>query len=542
MTTQLVIIAAICMLCVVAGKFTNKIGVPALLIFILLGIVFGSEGIFRISFDNYHFAEQISTIALIFIMFYGGFCTNWAMAKPVAVKAGLLASFGVVITAFLTGTFCVYVFNTGWLKGLLIGSVIASTDAASVFSILRTKKLNLSGGSASLLEIESGSNDPTAYTMTTIILGLMAGNDLKSIPIVLASQLIFGLAFGAAIGVLGSKLLSRYNFRENGFQSILVVSFALLSYSLPVLLNGNGFLSVYITGIILGNSTIRSKSELVHFFDGITGIMQMLLFFMLGLLTFPSKMVPVIVPAIGIALFMTFISRPIAVGLLLIPFKVSLRQQLLICWSGLRGAASIVFAILTVIHPAYGQDDIFHIVFFIALLSVSIQGSLLPWVSKKLNMIDDDNSILKTFNDYQQEKSINLMEAHISPDHPWVGEKLSDIQLPTGMLAVMIRRDDKELVPNGDTLIKDEDTLVLTCTKFHEPSSLNLVEIEITNRHPWVHLSLKEITLPQNLLIVMIKRKGNFITPSGSTIIKKHDILMVCGSEPEVLLDMVDIS
>lgn len=530
MTESLLLVAIVGIVCVVAGKVIDKVGVPALLIFIVLGMMFGSDGIFNIYFDNYELAEQISVVALLFIMFYGGFGTKWSVAKPVALKAGILSSVGVVMTAFIVGFFCRYVLGMGMLQGLLLGSVIASTDAASVFSILRTKNLNLTGGMASLLEIESGSNDPFAYTMTTIVLGLMSVKGDINIPYLIFSQIVYGVLVGAIIGVLGAYILSKVNFNENGLQFIFMVGIAFVSYALPVMIGGNGFLSVYITGIILGNSRILHKIELVHFFDGITGIMQMVLFFMLGLLSFPSKLIVAFVPAVLIILFLTFVARPISVAVILTPFRVPVKEQMLIAWAGLRGAASIVFAIMTFISPAYGKDDIVHIVFCIALLSVAFQGSLLPFVAKKLGVIGNDNSTLKTFNDYQEEKDIHLIEVQLLEGHPWIDNTFAEINMPIGMIAVMIRRGEEDIVPNGNTTVLQDDTLIVTSVTFKDNSNLNLVEINIGKKHLWVNKMLSEIELPEGALVTMIKRKHDYITPTGETIIRQKDIVIICSN------------
>lgn len=532
MTGNLLIIAIILLVCVFSSKLSARIGLPTLLIFIGLGMVFGSDGIFNIQFEDYILAEQLCTIALIYIMFYGGFGTNWKMAKPVAVKATVLSTLGVVLTALLTGVFCFIVLKFSWLEGLLIGSVIASTDAASVFSILRIKKLNLVDGLASLLEIESGSNDPVSYMMTTILLSIMSAKNGTHLGVLIFSQIFFGIFFGFLIGMLAALLLRKFSFESNESHMILVVGIAMASYAIPTMLGGNGFLSVYITGIILGNSPINGKVELVHFFDGITGMMQILLFFILGLLSFPSQIPRILLIAVAIALFLTFVGRPLVVFLLMTPFRVPFKQQLLISWSGLRGAASIVFAILTVISPAYTKYDIFHIVFCIALLSVAIQGTLLPWVSKKLQLIEDgdEDNVFKTFNDYEEELDINLIKLLIGEDHPWIGQNLGEISLPPGMLAVMIQRGHTIVVPKGDTVIKQQDMVVLSCMKYQGNTKVQLEERIIDKKCPWLNHTLSEISLPDHVLVVMIKRGDQTLIPTGNTVIHRKDTLILCGT------------
>jgi len=532
MEKYLLFASIICVICIFSSRISNKIGVPTLLIFIILGMMFGTDGIFKIDFSNYELTEKICSIALIFIMFYGGFCTNWKAAKPFALKAILLSTLGVFITAMLTGLFCYFILNTTILESMLIGSVIASTDAASVFSILRMKKLNLVNGLASILEIESGSNDPMAYMLTMIFLNLMSNSSKESIPYMLFSQIIFGLFFGFIMGKFVSIILRKVTFNA-GLQPIFVGATAIFTYSITSICNGNGFLSVYICGIIMGNSKILYKKELVQFFDGITAMMQIVLFFLLGLLSFPSHILHLIVPSVCIALFLTIVARPLAIFILLSPFKVPINEQLLISWAGLRGAASIVFAIYTVINEAYIKNDIFHIVFCISLLSVAIQGTLLPLVSKKLNVIDDNMDISKTFNDYQEENTINLIEIRLLKGHPWIDKTFSQISMPLGMLAVMIKRKNYTIVPKGDTMILKDDIIVLNCNVYKDSSNANvkLSEIEITKKHPWINKYISEIDLPKDSLVVMIKRGNNSIIPGGDTYIEKNDLLVICNAD-----------
>ena len=402
MTTYLLVTAAGIFACIFLSRVSNKLGIPTLLGFIVLGMIFGSDGILKIPFDNYMFAEQVCSIALIFIMFYGGFGTNWNQAKSVAVKAILLSSVGVVVTAGLTGLFCHYALSMNWVESFLIGALIGSTDAASVFSVLRSKRLNLKYNTASLLEVESGSNDPCAYMLTATFIAVAQGTASgKEIGFLIGEQVVFGIAFGALIAFVTVKLLKKLRFGVAGFDMIFVVGIAILSYAFPARFGGNGYLSVYIVGIVLGNTEISNKRNLVNFFDGVTGLMQMLIFFLLGLLAFPSRLPQVAFPALLIAIWLTFAARPVAVAAVLAPFKSKISQQLLVSWAGLRGAASIVFAIMASM-AVTTENDIFHIVFMIVLFSILLQGSLLPVVAKKLDMIDKNADVMKTFNDYSE--------------------------------------------------------------------------------------------------------------------------------------------
>lgn len=466
MIIPLILASLVVLICIFSSKVLYRFGVPSLLIFLVLGMIFGSEGIVGIQFDNYKIAEEIGGCGLIFIMFYGGFCTNWKMAKPVVTKAVLMSTVGVVITAGLTGLFCVGVLKVSLLEGLLIGSVVASTDAASVFSILRSQKLNLKGGLASILEIESGSNDPFAYMLTVTILSFMAGGGDQSIIGLLLSQVIFGLLVGVLLAKASAWILKNITFEIEGLYPVFVMAIALLSYSLSSLLGGNGYLSVYIAGIILGNSKIQSKKSLVKFFDGISWLMQIMLFFILGLLSFPSQLHLVLIPGILISVFLIFIARPIATFSILSFFKVPIKQQLFVSWVGLRGAASIVFAILAVNNQAIIQTDIFHIVFFIALFSVALQGTLIAPIAKKLDLVDNESVVLKTFNDYKEEMNTKLVELEVTPESSCANKTIMDANIPDEILVVMIKRAGKILHPKGATMINVGDILVLSGENF----------------------------------------------------------------------------
>ena len=529
MSGFLLLCAVVILCCVILNKISGKMGLPMLLFFIALGLFFGSDGVVKIPFENYAFAEQICSIALIFIMFYGGFGTNWEEAKPIAGKAVLLSTAGVILTCGFTGLFCRWVLGMAWLESLLIGAVISSTDAASVFSILRSKQLNLKDHTASLLEIESGSNDPCSYMLTVIILSLMQGNlTAGGMILLVAKQIVFGGLFGVGIAYLSLFVLKRFSFETNGFDAIFVVAVAVFSYALPDVLGGNGYLSAYIAGIILGNARIPNKKALVHFFDGLTGLMQMLIFFLLGLLSFPSQMPTVFASSILIAVGLTFLIRPLVIFGLLKPFGCSSAQCGLVSWTGLRGAASIVFAIMATIHPAYTRYDLFHIVFCVVLLSISFQGTLLPWMAKKLHMVDGEANVLKTFTDYAEEEQVQFMQLALENGHPWQGKKIAQINLPPQMLLVMVIRGKQTIVPNGQTTLHEGDIAVLAAPKFEGAGENNLVLQEQTLGKKDERIGKRIQDLPRTRqLIVLIKREGSCLLPNGRTKLNNGDVLVI---------------
>lgn len=466
MVELMIVCGLILLICISSSKILYKFGVPMLLIFLVLGMLFGSDGIVGIYFDNYQVTSTLCSLALVFIMFYGGFGTNWNIAKKSAVPSILMSSLGVVITAGLTGLFCYIVLGTSLLEGLLIGAVVASTDAASVFSILRSQKLNLKGTLAPLLEVESGSNDPIAYMLTIIILTLMSNIGTALIIPMLIKQIIFGILVGCLLGKVAVYIVRKANFEVEGFYTIFVTAIAILSYAISEYIGGNGFLSVYMSGIIIGNSKIPHKKSLFHFFDGISWIMQISLFFTLGLLSFPSKLPEVLGISVAISLFMMFVARPLATFIILRGFDYSTKEKIFISWVGLRGAASIAFAIYSVTYGVNIENDIFHIIFFIALFSVAFQGTLTPILARKLDLVDDNTPVLRTFNDYKEDKSTKILEMNIDKNNKWLNKSIMDSDIPEEVLVVMIKRNNEVIIPKGSTVIQKDDILVLTANNF----------------------------------------------------------------------------
>ena len=525
---MILLCAAILLSCVIANRFSNKIGMSALILFMAVGMIFGSDGILKIPFDNYNIAKDVCNIAFVFIMFYGGFGTKWDIAKPVAKKSIILSTAGVLITAFLTCIFCFYVLKFTLFDSLLIGCVISPTDAASVFSILRSKNLSLKDGTASMLELESGSNDPAAFMITMIVLNYMNGQvTAAGIGYMVFAQIVFGVLIGVGIALIAIFALNKLNIVTNGLETIFMIAVVLTSYALSEYFGGNGYLSVYLTGIILGNAHIKSKIILVHFFDGVTGLAQIVIFFLLGLLAMPHEIPEIIVPALLIAVFLTFIARPIAMFALLRPFKASINQCLLLSWSGLRGASSIVFAIMAVASGAGIECNLYHIVFMIAILSVAFQGSLLPMAAKKLDMIDLNSDIRKTFNDYQEKSSITLMRVFIPEGHSWENKTVEEAGIPNDSLALIIKRNHRNIVPKGDTVIKANDSIILSIPEYDAEDDIKLREVKIDKVHKWCNKPIEELNLSADILIALIKRGDENIIPRGSTVIMENDIVVM---------------
>lgn len=521
--------AVIILVCLLLNKIAARLGLPMLLAFILLGMLFGSDGLFKIPFENFDLAEKICSFALIFIMFYGGFGTNWNAARPVAIKSVLLSTLGVLLTALFTGLFCFWILHFAFWESMLLGAVVSSTDAASVFSILRSKRLNLKDNTASMLEVESGSNDPCSYMLTVIILSVMSGQSGGALILwMIVAQFLFGALWGLLTAWVSGWVLDHVHFSTDGFDTIFVFSMALVSYAGASALGGNGYLSAYVAGILLGNRSFRHKKAMIHFFDGLTGLMQMLIFFLLGLLSFPSQLPTVALPGLAISLFLTFAARPLAVFAVLTPFRCPLNQKLLVSWAGLRGAASIVFAIVATVHPAYMKQDVFHIVFFIVLFSIALQGTLLARVARALKTIDQKSDIMKTFSDYSEELPVQFLSLSVQAPHPWIGCKVRDIELLPKLLLVLVVRNGERLVPTGETLIQEGDEVVLSALSPENDVEGFLVERTVTaSDSDLCDKPLSQIHPSENKLVVLIRRGDQVILPNGSTVIRSGDVLVL---------------
>ncbi len=547
----LLLLGVVLALCIFVNRVTDRLKVPSLLLFIGLGMVFGL--IFRAvgigNFTDYGLGNVVCSICLVFVIFYGGFGTNFKAARPIVPQALLLSFAGTAMTAGLIGC-CVYLIfhavpflgGIGWTESMLIGSVISSTDAASVFNILRTRRLNLKYNSSSMLEMESGSNDPVSYMLTVIFVAMLSvqyglsGDQVSAGVVVgmIASQIGFGAIAGVVFGLLGILVLKRFSFNMGQGGTLFIVAIALVTYALPTMLpgvfSGNGYLAVYICGIMIGNARIPQKRDSVKVFDAITGAAQMMIFFLLGLLATPEWLVrpEVLLPAVLIFVAMTFVVRPVVVGGLLAPFRAKARQIGIISWSGLRGVASIVFAIYALGNLGVSTlpYDLFSIVFVLVIISISVQGSLLPLMSRKMDMLDASENVMRTFNDYQDDSEVSFVKVVIGDNHPWANKKLRDCVMPREFLVVLIVRGDEVLVPNGETVVHSGDLLVTAAPEFENNEEFNMFEVYLGKNHEWVGKTVRELCMPHGTLIAMIKRKKQTVIPFGATRLMEQDTLV----------------
>ena len=526
MEVALIIIAVILFTCVFLNNISERVGVPVLLMFILFGILVGTSAPEAIN-DYGELIGDICSISLVFVMFYGGFGTRWSSVRPVIGESALLASAGVVVTAASVALFCHYALGWQWAESLLMGSVISSTDAASVFSILRTKSLGLKRNTSPILEVESGSNDPCSYMLTAICLSLLGGElSAGGVLLMLLMQIAFGIIFGLVIAKIAQLILNGRSLNNQGVKMLFIFAVALTSYALPTLFGGNGYLSTYIVGIILGNTEFSERRPLVSFFDGITSLMEILIFFLLGFMSVPARLAEAFIPALIIFFFLTLVARPFAVFSVLLPFrKYPLNQMSLISFVGLRGAASIVFAIMTLNNALNLSNDIFSIVFVIVLLSISLQGSLIPFASRRLKMVELSGGDDSTFSTLQETEEISFGRIRIDAFSPWADCRISQLNIPQELLIVSIFRDGEPIVPNGNTLLKRDDELIIGIRGYENNTNAIIKSRIIRPGSRWVGSTIREFAAEKSYLVIMIKRNGESIIPNGNTVICGNDQL-----------------
>lgn len=459
------------------GKTSARFGVPVLVFFLGIGILAGSEGLGGIHFDNYNNAQFVGIIALNVILFTGGLETGWPSIKPVLKKGILLSSLGVIITALAVGFFVSAITSFSIYEGLLLGAIVSSTDSAAVFSILRSKGIALKGNLRATLELESGSNDPMAYVLTIAFLSLVMHQDASLVSIIplFLQQIIIGAALGFIFGKVGKYVINNIKLEYEGLYIVLLIAIMFFSFSATDFIGGNGFLAVYLCGVYLGNQDLIHKKKYLKSFDSFAWLMQIILFLTLGLLVFPSMILPIVGLGLLLSAFLMFVARPLSVFLSLFFVKDTVRNKLFISWVGLRGAVPIVFATYPLIQGLDGAMMIFHIVFFISLTSVIIQGTTLPLVSRLLNVSLPVYAKKRNQTDMILEDSVKheYIEYVIPDNAACVGKRIVDLQFPKTAIIAMIKRGNSFITPSGITELKKNDVLLI----FSEnKKSLELVE------------------------------------------------------------------
>ncbi len=461
---------------IVLSKTGYRFGVPVLLVFLLVGMLLGVDGI-GIRFDNYKYAQIIGMVALTIILFSGGMDTKFSDIKPILGAGITLSTLGVLLTTLFTGFFIYgvsYAFShliqIPLTFALLLAATMSSTDSASVFNILRSQKMGLKNRLQPMLEFESGSNDPMAYMLTIVMIQVIQGGEKADVEvwrIILnfIQQFGFGLILGFALGKICVWIINKIELPNKTLYPILMLSFIFFIFAFTDKFNGNGYLAVYVAGIVMGNSRLTEMKSIGSFLEGITWLVQIVMFLMLGLLVNPNEMFKIAVPALIIGLFVIFVGRPLSVFISLIPFKgIGKKAKLFISWVGLRGAAPIIFATYPMVEEIEGASLIFNVVFFITLASLVIQGMSITKVANWLKLsIEKDDGPENFGVDIPEELNTILQQQVVKED-----AYLRDYPLDEGVLVMIVERNQKYIVPNGKLLLKKGDKLLLISARKDE--------------------------------------------------------------------------
>lgn len=453
------------MICIFILKYLDNYGIPILLLFLVIGMVAGPEGPGKIYFNDIGLAQKIGITALILILFAGGLDTKWNTVRPVVRSAALLSTLGVFITALVTGVAAAIILGFSLKTGLILGAIISSTDAAAVFAILRSKHVSLQSPLRPLLELESGSNDPMAVFLTVALIQITIIPQTNIAWIILL--FVLQMSIGAAVGFINGRLiafaLNHLKFFYEGLYPVFCLAALALTYAIATLIQGSGFLAVYIAGIVIGNSSVVQKKSLMRFFDGLAWFGQITMFLCLGLLVFPSHLVPIVIPGLLISAILMFVARPLSIFITLAFSGFKWGEKLLVSWVGLRGAVPIILATYPLLAGVEQADLIFNIVFFIVFTSTALQGWSLPIIAKMLNL----TTALETKRSYPIEfeprpgMDAELSEIIVPLESVAIGKSIVELGFPEDSLIVLIVRGENYIVPSGGTVIESGDVLLV---------------------------------------------------------------------------------
>ena len=469
---NILLIGAVLIFCsILISKTGYRFGIPTLLLFLLVGMFFGSDGL-GLQFNSASDAQFIGMMALSIILFTGGMDTKLQDIRPVLTQGILLSTVGVLMTTLLTGSFIYFLssltsmdFSLSLLTCMLLAATMSSTDSASVFNLLRSQKMNLKENLRPMLELESGSNDPMAYMLTIALIQVVAsGSDLHIGAVVkdLLVQFFFGSVIGFAFGKFSAWLINKINLSNASLYPILLLSLVFITFTTTDLLKGNGYLAVYIAGVVVGNTRLAFRKEVDTFMNGLTWLFQIIMFLSLGLLVNPHEMLDVVVVALLIAVFMILIARPLSVFTCLLPFRsMSNRARFFVSWVGLRGAVPIIFATYPVVAEIPGSHQIFNIVFFITLLSLIFQGMTISMGARMLHL---DLPQEKEGNEFgvelPEEIDSQLMDLTLTAEMLEKGNRLVDMDIPKGTLVMLVKRGNEFIIPNGQVELYVGDKLL----------------------------------------------------------------------------------
>lgn len=456
---------------ILISKTGYRFGIPTLLLFLFTGMFFGSEGL-GMEFNSPHDTQFIGMVALSIILFSGGMDTKFKEIKPIIGMGVILSTLGVVMTTVLTGGFIFALsqwagmdIQMSLIVSMLLAATMSSTDSASVFNLLRTQGIGLKHKLRPTLELESGSNDPMAYMLTIALINVaLSGDDFSFLDLSLniSKQFLLGGALGYGLGRLTVWLINRINLPNAALYPVLLLSMVFITFTLTDLLNGNGYLAIYIAGLVVSNCRLSYRREMSTFLDGLTWLLQIILFLTLGLLVNPSELIDVSLFSLAIAVFMMLVARPVSVFLCLLPYhKIPLKAKTFLSWVGLRGAVPIIFATYPIINGVEGADLLFNIVFFITLLSLTVQGTTISLVAKKLQLDMPEEKSGNEFGvEIPEELGSKLKEVTLEESMLENGNLLSQMNIPKGTLVMMVKRGKTILVPNGQLPLEKGDILL----------------------------------------------------------------------------------
>jgi len=456
------------------ARFSDNLGVPTLVLFLGIGMLAGSEGPGGIAFDDAGMAQSVGIIALVIILFAGGLDTNWSEARSISWQATSLATLGVLLTALAVGLFATVVLNLSLASGLLLGAVVSSTDAAAVFSVLRSNNVSLRGRLKPLLEVESGSNDPMSVFLTIGLIHVLTEPDVSfgAIPFLFVIQMGLGIAFGLGLGFAMVFALNHLKLAYEGLYSVVILAFAALTYGATAAIGGSGFLAVYVAGLVAGNADFVHKKSLLRFFDALAWLSQIAMFLTLGLLVFPSHIVPVIGAGLLLSGFLMLVARPLSVFLSLSLSRLNLREKAFISWVGLRGAVPIILATFPLLAGLPDAALIFNIVFFIVLTSALLQGWSLPAAARLLHLDAPVDRKRRSPIEFAPVDGVDteLVDLIVPYNSTVVGQSIIELGMPHGSLVVLISRDDNYIVPSGGTVLQEGDTILVLVNKDNLPA------------------------------------------------------------------------
>lgn len=440
---------------VLLSRVSSSFGLPSLLLFLLLGMLAGSDGPGDIPFENYKVAFAVGSVCLAFIIFDGGLRTSWDSVKPILPIGISLSFIGTIVTAGATGVFAHYSLGLGWPEGLLLGAIVSSTDAAAVFGILRSRGLSLKGSLKQTLEFEAGSNDPVAVFLTIAVLTYItsASSDIGSFLLLFVQQTGLGLLLGWYGAKLFRLTINKAGVEFEGLYGVLGIGLVILLFSTTSYLGGSGFLAVYVAGLYLGNSEYIHKSTIIRFVDGIAWISQIIIFLVLGLLVFPSKLIGVWKEGLIVALFMMTVARPLSVFLSAPGKSIDGRSRLFVSWIGLRGAAPIILATLPWSMGLPNAEYIFNLVFFVVIISVVLQGISIPWIASKLGVTEPIQEVATADSFGLLPSGFTPIEVVVKEDSPANDKRIVDLGLPAGVLLTSIQRGGRYQIPQGSTIL-----------------------------------------------------------------------------------------